>query len=497
MTALPVLATFRARLTRRWTAAFGVLLALANLAIYAAAHAYLHRDLDAKVRTVAATELASSTDRAEIHLHELPTAALAEGEYADKFVQILEADGRVRLESQGLAGNPPLVAPGVLAQALRGEAPLVDLEVGGRTGRAAVLRAQKDGRSYAVLVGLFADEVETQLARLASLLAMIWAVGLAVTALLGYRLASSALAPVVAITQRAARIARGDFSARLDPPPVEDEVGVMSRSLNEVLDRLHAALEANRRFAADASHELRGPLTAMAGEIDVTLKHSRSAEEYREALSVVRERLSALTSLTEDLILLVRAQEGGRATVLREVPLVPELRQAVARISALARAREVRVDLQRMPDLVAYADPRLLARVLDNVLTNAVQYNRRGGRVTIGGAVEDAAPDEWKTGSVTLTVTDTGPGIEPGLQERVFERFYRVDRSRARHTGGSGLGLAICREVLAVLGGDIRIAASGSDGTAFEIRVPGRAMSGERTSETLVAPAVSPPVTIH
>ena len=497
MTTLPALATFRARLTVRWTVGFGVLLALANLVIYAAAHAYLHRDLDANVRTVAATELASSTDRADIHLHELPTEALGHGEYADKFVQIFESDGRVRLSSQNVARQAALVSPDVVARALRGEAPVVDLEVEGRAARAAVLSVRKDGQSFAVLVGLYADAVEAQLARLAWLLTVVWAVGVGVTALLGYRLASAALAPVVAITRRAARIARGDFSARLDPPVVEDEVGQMSRSLNEVLDRLHAAVETNRRFAADASHELRGPITAMAGEIDVTLKHSRSAEEYREALSIVRERLSALTSLTEDLILLVRAQEGGRGVVLREVPLVPQLREAVARIAALARARAVRVDLQRVPDLVAYSDPRLLARVLDNVLANAVRYNRHGGRVTIGGEVEDAAPDEWKTGSVTLRIADTGAGIDPALQERVFERFYRVDQSRARHSGGSGLGLAICREVLAVLGGDIRIAASGPQGTTFEIRIPGRAVGAGHTSEALVAPPASPSVTVH
>jgi two-component system OmpR family sensor kinase len=496
VTARP-LATFRGRLTTRWTAAFGVLLALANAAIYVSAHRYLHRDLDAKVRTVAATELASSTDRAEIHLHELPTEALGEGEYTGKFVQILEPDGRVRAESEQLRGRPALIGRDVLAQGLRGEAPLVDLTLDGRAARAAVLAASKNGESYAVVVGLYTDDVEQQLARLASLLAVIWGVGLAATAIIGYRLASAALAPVVAITRRAARIARGDFSARLDPPMVEDEVGHMSRSLNEVLDRLHAALEANRRFAADASHELRGPITAMAGEIDVTLKHSRSADEYREALTIVRERLSALTSLTEDLILLVRAQEGGTGTMLREVPLVPQLREAAARLAALARARAVRVDLVRMPDLVAYADPRLLARVLDNVLTNAVQYNRQGGRVAIDGEVEDAAPDEWKSGSLVLRVSDTGPGIDPALHERVFERFYRVDRSRARHTGGSGLGLAISREVLAVLGGTIRIARSDAAGTTFEIRMPGRAVSAERTTEALVPPAVTPSLTIH
>ena len=134
---------------------------------------------------------------------------------------------------------------------------------------------------------------------------------------------------------------------------------------------------------------------------------------------------------------------------------------------------------------MAYADPRLLARVLDNVLANAVHYNRDGGAIVISGSVEESAPDEWKTGAALITVTDTGPGIPPGDAERVFDRFYRLDRSRARGTGGSGLGLAICREVLAVLGGSIRIIASSPEGTTFEIRVPGRIASDRRFSQAL------------
>lgn len=489
--------SFRTRLTIRWTVAFGVLLALASLAIHAAARAYLWRDLDAKVRTVAATELASSTDRADIHLHELPTAALGRGEYTGKVVQILEADGRVRLSSDALAGVGPLVDRRIVDRALAGEAPMVTLEVHSRRVRAAVLRATQRGTGFAVLVGLYADAVEAQLTQLGWLLAGLWVVTLSGTALLGYRLASSALAPVVAISRRAARIARGDFSARLDTPAAEDEVGQMTRSINEVLERLHAAVEVNRRFAADASHELRGPITAMAGEIDVTLKHPRSGQEYRDALALVRERLDALTALTADLMLLVRAQEGTQGMPLHEVALLPEVHDAAARVAPLARSRSVRIEAAGMPPLIAYAEPRLLARVLDNLLANAVQYNRPGGLVTVTGTSEESAPDEWKTGWVVLQIADTGHGIAHGDRERVFERFYRPDQSRARHTGGSGLGLAICREVIGALGGSIRVAESSDHGTTLEVRLPGRAGTGAVLSGPLITPTVGAATTIH
>ena len=298
------------------------------------------------------------------------------------------------------------------------------------------------------MVGLFRDGIEAHLSRLAWVLLLVWVAGLATTTALGYWLTSRALAPVVGISRRAARIARGDFAARLDPPVRLDEVGEMTRSLNEVLDRLHGALEGHRRFASDASHELRAPITAMAGEIDVTLMRPRTAEEYHDTLQVVRERLSSLTALCEDLMLLVHAQEGAPGVELREVPLLPQLQRSATRLAGAAAARDVRIEARDLPDLIAYADPRLLARVLDNVLANAVFYNRDAGRIEISGAADDRS-DAGAVEMVVITVSDTGTGIPPDAFERVFDRFYRLDQSRARGTGGSGLGLAICREVLA------------------------------------------------
>jgi two-component system OmpR family sensor kinase len=490
---------FRLQLTLWWAAAFGLLLAVANLAIYAAFDGYLRSDLDRKVRTVAAAELASSSDGPGLHLHPVPKDALAEGEFADTFVQILSADGTVRLASPAIRDLPALIGQTQVHAALEGRAPLVSLVVNGRPGRAAVLRTEMGGQRYAVMVGLYRDGIEAHLSRLAWLLGLVWVAGLVTTAALGSWLSSRALAPVVGISRRAARIAQGDFAARLDPPVRLDEVGEMTRSLNAVLDRLHGALEGHRRFASDASHELRTPITAMAGEIDVALMRPRTAEEYRDTLVVVRERLSCLTTLCEDLMLLVNAQEGAPGLELREVPLLPQLQRSAARLAGAAAARNVRIEARDLPDLTAYADPRLLARVLDNVLANAVFYNRDGGRVEVSGAVGDRA-DAGSVDTIVITMHDTGLGIPPDDFERVFDRFYRLDRSRAPGTGGTGLGLAICREVLAVLRGSIRIAASSREGTTFEIRLPGHAASSGRISGSLadprpleksVAPAIS------
>ena len=317
-----------------WTLAFGLLLAVANLAIYTAFRTYLRGDLDLKVRTVAATELASSTDGPDIHLHELPTDALAQRRVHRQVRPDLRADGRVRLASASLRGVPRAGAAATWCAR-----PSTDARRSSRSSSAGVPDARPCfARGWATSTtpswsASFAIEIDAHLAQLAWLLAAVWTGGLAATSALGYWLASRALAPVVGITQRAARIAQGDFSARLDPPASQDEVGEMTRSLNDVLDRLHGALEAHRRFASDASHELRAPITAMAGEIDVTLKHPRTADEYRDTLLVVGERLSALTALCEDLILLVHAQEGAPGLELREVSVLPQLQDGATRLA--------------------------------------------------------------------------------------------------------------------------------------------------------------------
>lgn len=467
--------SFRARLTLRWTIAVGVLLGLANLVIYAGAHLYLYRWLDHNVRTVAATEAASSTDGlTDVHLHEGLFWQLDDGAFTEKFVQIFNRAGELVLQSTTLEGHPPVVSPDVLEEAFAGRAPLVSAEVGGRQGRVTVLTAMRDERPFAVAVGLYADDVEEGLRHLVWLLTGVWLAGVAVTAGIGYLLASRVLRPVARITERAAWIAQGNFGGRLDPPQVDDEVGRMTRLLNSVLDRLQGAVEANRRFASDASHELRAPLTAMAGELDVALRHPRSSDEYAETLHHVRGRLAALTRLAEDLILLVRTQEGTRELVRREVDLAALVDDGLQRLRPVATARGITLRHEGLTGIYIYAEPSLMARVVDNVVANAVSYNRDGGLVEVTASVEDPPDEDWAAAMVTLRVRDTGPGIPGEQHERIFERFYRVDRSRARHTGGSGLGLAICREVMSLHDGSIRVGTSSAAGTTIEIRVPGR-----------------------
>jgi len=464
--------SFRSRLTLRWVLAFGLVLAVADLAVYFGAGAFLRRDLDAQLRTLAATELASAVDEPGmgLHLHEFPAGGHNPPEYAGKFVQLIDAGGRVLMQSPFLGTAESLIDKPLLIRALSDYAPMADVSVAGRKGRMIGLVTPGPER-YVVAVGLFTDQLDATLVRLRNLLVGVWFAALALTALVGFSLASTALVPIRRITHQAAAIADGKFARRLDPPAQNDEIGQMTQLLNRMLDRLHGALEANRRFAADASHELRGPLTAVLGEIDVTLKRDRHPEEYRDALRRLRERLQVMSRLTEDLMLLARAQEN-RSPVVAEV-LVDELLQRVAARSADgAAAAGVSLSVTVPPDLVVYGDAGLLERVFDNLLRNGIQYNRAGGSVSMTASVIPRE-GEWVTDRVVIAVRDTGTGIPAAERERVFERFYRIDSSRSRRTGGAGLGLAISREIVELFKGTIAVADATGPGTTIEVGLPG------------------------
>ncbi len=465
--------SFRTRLTVRWVASFGFVLLLANVAVYFGTRAFLLRDLDAQLRTLAGTELASAADEPDgLHLHPFTVNPRNAQEYADKFVQLIDDRGQILMQSPGLGVRPSLVQGQHLVSAFAGDAPLFEVEVNGRPGRMTAMLTGGKPR-YLVAVGVFTDRLEATLGRLRELLVAVWIGAVLVTGLAGFTLASRALVPIRRITRQASTIAEGQFDTRLDEPRVNDEIGQMTRLLNEMLDRLRGALDANRRFASDASHELRSPLTAMLGEIDVTLKRERAPEEYREVLATLHGRLRTMQGLTEDLMLLVRAQERREAPVT-EVPVHDLLHRVAAGVAPLAHASAVTVEVDVPPDLVVYGEPRLLERVFDNLLRNAVQYNRHDGTVRVTAQVR-AAGGRWAFDQVVIAVRDSGTGIPGTDRERIFERFYRVDQSRSRRTGGSGLGLAIAREIVELFKGMIRVAESDASGTTIEVQLPGSA----------------------
>lgn len=280
----------------------------------------------------------------------------------------------------------------------------------------------------------------------------------------GYVVARRGLAPI----DRMAAGARAMTAARLgDRFPVEnpaDELGHLASVFNETFGRLEASFEQLRRFTADASHEMRTPLTALRTVGEVGLQETRNGEAYREIIGSMLEEADRLSQLVESLLMLARA-DGGHVRLNRERVDLGELAREVAdHLGALAEDRLQAIAVESSGPVLADADRVVLRQAVINLLDNAIKYSPAGGGIRLVAAA--------RPGEAVLEVRDSGPGIAPEHTARIFERFYRIDKGRSRSAGGVGLGLSIARWAVEVHGGHIEVESPETGGSVFRIVLP-------------------------
>lgn len=311
-------------------------------------------------------------------------------------------------------------------------------------------------------------EVDQTLGRIRGLFLVLIPLLVMAAAAGGSFLAARSFRPVTAMAGRAAEIGATTLHERL-PVVADDELGALARVLNDLLDRLERSFVQQRRFMADASHELRTPTAIVRTEADVTLSRPHREEgEYRASLEIVQDASRRLTRIVDDIFLLARADAGH--LVVHPAPLyLDELVRDTSRaVRPIAGAREVTVEVGELPEAPFVGDSDLLGRLLLNLLDNAIKHSPPGGRVDVG---MDAGDVDFR-----ITVSDQGPGIPEESRERVFERFFRVDSARARQestlTSGAGLGLPIARRIAAMHGGDVELVESAPGRTMFMARLP-------------------------
>ena len=289
---------------------------------------------------------------------------------------------------------------------------------------------------------------------------------LLVATLGGSLLARKSLEPVSAIAEQAAQISATSLHERVAVPNPRDELGRLAAVLNDLLERLDRSFEEQRRFTADASHELRTPVAIISGEAELALSRTeRSPVELRDALARVRAESDRLKRIVDDLFLLARAEAGDPIMVPTEVYLDEVAADSVRAVRSLAERKSVHLSFDGSEDLPFRGDEALLRRLFVNLLDNAIKYTPSGGDVTLSA--------ERRNGDYLVRVTDTGPGIPPEAQPHIFDRFYRSDRDRrASATSGAGLGLAIAAWVAQTYGGELSLEASSSAGSQFAVRLP-------------------------
>jgi heavy metal sensor kinase len=278
----------------------------------------------------------------------------------------------------------------------------------------------------------------------------------------GLWLASIGLRPITDMAGRATQIPLNGMED-LGESDRADELGQLARSFNGLVARLRAALGTQRRFMADASHELRTPVSVIRSAADVTLsRRQRDETEYRDALGIVGDEARRLGTLVEDMLVLARADAGGYP--LRPVDLyLDEILSGCRRtLDVVAAERGVALNVKSLPELPFRGDEDLLRRMLLNVLQNAVQHTPPGRSVDIEA--------ESKEGMLNVRVCDHGAGIAADDRERIFDRFVQLDP--ARRGNGTGLGLPIARWIAEAHGGRLALEASGPDGSRFLITLP-------------------------
>jgi two-component system, OmpR family, sensor kinase len=279
----------------------------------------------------------------------------------------------------------------------------------------------------------------------------------------GWFVAGRALAPIKRISQTARAMSEGDLNARISVERTESELEQVASTLNDAFDRLRLAVEQERRFTADASHELRTPISVLRAEAEWALDRERTPQQYKDALAVCRRAALRMQDAVERMLSLVRAEAIDDVQEPAPVAMHALIADVLGWLAPLAQECGIRLSTDGEP-LTVNGNAEQLREALNNIVANAIVYNKRGGSVIVS--------TRQNGGIGRIEVIDTGIGIPAEAIPHVFDRFFRVDKARSREIGGSGLGLSIARAIFVAHGGDVTCTSEPATGSVFVISLP-------------------------
>jgi heavy metal sensor kinase len=345
--------------------------------------------------------------------------------------------------------------------------------------------------TYTVLVSTWRGDVSNDLRSVMIALEITLPFSFLIVAAGGYLLARRTLAPLAEMSSTIDGITSRNLDLRVRVVNARDEVGQVATRFNRLLDRLQEVFSQQRRFMADASHELKTPIAAALTSAQVTLQAAtRSEEEYREALRIVQEQMLRLRRIVNDMFLLAQADGQALERKLELVYLDEIVAEACRAMRVLCENKGVNLRSADLPEALCLGDPGLLRQAVIILLDNACKYTPSGGSVDVT-LLENQ-------NTYVIRVADTGPGIPPEAQSMIFERFYRVDRSRSRSAAdangsGAGLGLSIASWIAKIHAGSVRLDSSSPAGSVFAFEVPkaqrGRPVHEAKASDASVSRA--------
>ena len=463
--------SLRVRLTLWYSGALALILLCFGLCLYVVVRIQLLRHHDAELTDTAQAVERVLSQRADCE--HLSPEQVSELNGYSKLVLFHSVDGDTRSfyrspDLESLPFRELTATPGFLSE----RAAFKTYE-----GARGFLRVYtRPYRSHAGRQGLIRvleriGDVNLTLANLRLALLILAPLAVAASSFGGYWLAGRALAPVDEITGLAREIEASQLSRRLPVPPVQDEIGRLVETFNQMIGRLEASFEGMKRFTADASHELRSPLANLKGTVEVALSQPRGASEYQAALRSVGEDVERLRRIVEDLLVLAHA-DARRLSLDRESVRVDVLaRDIVDSLAERASAAGVHLSAAAEAPATVLGDERWLRQLLFNLLENGLKFTAAAPRPNIAPEVLVVVVED--DGGVRLSVIDSGPGIPEADLEHVFERFYRADWARARGpAGGFGLGLSIAAWIVEAHGGTIQALRRPEGGTEMVVRLP-------------------------
>ena len=464
--------SFRVQLALRFTLTMTLAVAAISAVSFLTLRWVLDRELDASILNVASIQAASvaGSPSGEMEFHEWQLTPDEARSVRDliRFAQVWRADdGRSLLRSRFMTRDLPLDTAALRAAA-EGELVWSEDRFQGSEVRSVYYPLERFGQAHE-------RHVLQVAAPLAARNEMLWTVGgflggLTLLVLGGsligsWWLAGRAVRPVHEIIDQAEAIEAGSLQRGITAYSDTEEYERLVQVLDSMVERIRAAFEAQKRFTADASHELRSPLTAMRGELELALRRERSREEYREVLESTLEEVLRLSRITENLLTLARSDAGAIHPRRRETEVDRLIRDTLRRLGAKAEEKGVEWSVEVPDGLVADVDADLVRQLLWNLVDNAVKHTPAGSRVEISAE---------RTGEeLRLEVTDDGPGLGPSPNE-VFRRFHRSDQVRTPQSSdhGTGLGLSIVQAVAEAHGGDVTAENRDPVGARFRVQIP-------------------------
>jgi two-component system, OmpR family, heavy metal sensor histidine kinase CusS len=413
-------------------------------------------------------DLADNLNNARLLLQSSPTAppakeqrpSWAPAQQPQIYLRVLDGSGQTLTETPGMANELPPPTQTDLAAIDGSDSETRDIaSPSGKPFSSLIVRvpAQKVQQPQYMQVAMDREHDDYLLARYRRLFWMVLGVSLGLSSLVGYLIARSGMRPIENIGHTAARIRPTTLHERIRTKGLPAELRELGDTFNGMLDRLEQSFRYVSQFSDDVAHELRTPINNLRGEIEVALSKSRTGEEYRGVLESCLEECARLSRLIRTLLFLARSDTSGEALQREKVDVSQELRKVETYYEAAAAEAGIDLNVSTVEGTYAELDRTLFQQAIGNLVSNAIAHTSAGGRVSLC-----ATGDRNR---LTVSVSDTGCGIAPEHLPHVFERFYRVDRSRAGSAQNVGLGLAVVKSIVTRHGGSVEIQSEVGRGT--------------------------------